>query len=98
MPNVYSSFFATGTSFYCIWVLYSRVNNLKHHLLVDAFDPYRHATGTVVEPITKLLRITPAQYANLKSLFFTIGNRTFGLTANAQIWSRLLNELIGGEW
>ena len=44
----------------------------------------------------RLLRITLAQYANLKSLFFTIGDRTFELTANAQIWPRALNEFIGG--
>ena len=43
------------------------------------------------------LRITPAQYGNLNSLFFTIDDRTFELTANAQIWPRALHELIGGE-
>jgi cathepsin E len=64
---------------------------------VDAFDRYRRATGAVLDPTTKLLRITPAQYANLKSLFFTIGGRKFELTANAQIWPRALNEFIGGK-
>jgi cathepsin E len=43
-----------------------------------------------------LLRITPAQYSNLKSLFFTTGGTTFELTPNAQIWPRALNEFIGG--
>ncbi len=70
---------------------------MKHPLFVDAFYRYRRATGTVVEPTTELLRITPAQYGNLKSLFFTIGDRTFELTANAQIWPGALYELIGGE-
>ncbi len=70
---------------------------MKQPLFVDAFDRYRRAIGAVLDPKTKLLRITPAQYAKLKSLFFTIGDRTFELTANAQIWPRALNELIGGE-
>jgi cathepsin E len=65
--------------------------------LVDAFERYRRATGAVLDPATKLLRITPTQYANLKSLLFTIGSRTFELTANAQIWPRALNQFIGGE-
>jgi len=45
-----------------------------------------------------LLRITPAQYSNLQSLFFTAspGNTTFELTPNAQIWPRALNSFIGG--
>ena len=71
---------------------------MKHSLFhVDAFDRYRRATGAVLDPTTKLLRITPVQYANLESLFFTIGDRTFELTANAQIWPRALNEYIGRE-
>jgi cathepsin E len=44
-----------------------------------------------------VLRITPAQYGNLQSFFFTIGGRTVDLTANARIWPRALHELIGGE-
>jgi cathepsin E len=50
----------------------------------------------VLDTTTGLLRITPAQYSNLKSLFFTTGGTTFELTPNAQIWPRALNELIGG--
>ena len=34
--------------------------------------------------------------SNVK-LFLSIGDRTFGLTANAQIRLRALNESIGGE-
>ena len=64
---------------------------------VDAFDRYRAATGAVLDKHTHLLRITPTQYANLKSLFFTIGGRTFELTANAQLWPRALNGLINGK-
>jgi hypothetical protein len=74
----------SGTPFYGMRVLYSRVNNLKHPLFADAFDRFRRAICAVVESITKLLRITLEQYANLKPLF-SIGDRTFQLTANAQI-------------
>jgi cathepsin E len=62
----------------------------------DAFNRYRAATGAVLDSTTGLLRITPAQYSNLNSLFFTTGGTTFELTPNAQIWPRALNELING--
>ena len=62
----------------------------------DAFDRYQSATGGVLDANTGLLRITSAQFANLKSLFFTIGGRAFEFTANAQIWPRSLNTFIGG--
>ena len=62
----------------------------------DAFSLYRTATGGVLDASTGLLRITSAQFANLKSLFFTIGGTTFEFTANAQIWPRSLNSAIGG--
>jgi cathepsin E len=61
----------------------------------DAFNRYRAATGAVLDS-TGFLRITPAQYSNLKSLFFTTGGTTFELTPNAQIWPRALNEFING--
>ena len=35
---------------------------------------------------TTLLKISPTQFANLKSLFFTINNVDYEFTANAQIW------------
>lgn len=44
------------------------------------------ATGAVPDPNTGLLRLTPAQFANLQSMFFTINGTTFEFTANAQIW------------
>jgi len=65
-------------------------------LATDAFDRYRAATGAVPDNTTRLLRITPEQYSNLQSLFFTAGNTTFELTPNAQIWPRALNSFIGG--
>lgn len=75
---------------YKLWV-----QGYNPHL--DAFDRYRNATGAVIDLETQLLRITPAQFANLKSLFFTIGGSTFELTANAQIWPRALNGFLGGK-
>ena len=53
---------------------------------LDAFNRYRSATGAVLDNNVGLLRLTTAQFANLQSLFFTIGGKTFELTANAQIW------------
>jgi cathepsin E len=64
---------------------------------IDAFDRYINATGAVYDNTTQLYQISLAQYANLKSLFFTIGVSTLELTANAQIWPRALNEMIGGK-
>jgi cathepsin E len=43
-----------------------------------------------------MLRITSTQYSNLQPLVFTAGGTSFELTANAQIWPRSLNSLIGG--
>ena len=40
----------------------------------DAFNKYKNYTGAQEDKDTGLLRITPAQYANLKSLYFTIGD------------------------
>jgi len=62
----------------------------------DAFIRYKSQTGAVVDATTGLLTITTTQYANLKSLYFVIGGTAFEFTANAQIWPRSLNSLIGG--
>ncbi|KAI1786271.1 family A1 protease [Ganoderma leucocontextum] len=63
----------------------------------DAFSAYQHATGGTVDSETGLLKITKAQFANLRSLFFHIGKNTYELTPNAQIWPRALNAEIGGD-
>ena len=39
----------------------------------DAFERYQKYTGGVQDKNTDLLRITPEQYKNLKSLYFNIG-------------------------
>ncbi|KAH9036490.1 aspartic peptidase A1 [Lactarius pseudohatsudake] len=52
------------------------------------------ATGKY--PVSLKRMITSTQFSNLQSLFFTAGGISFELTANAQIWPRSLNTLIGG--
>ncbi|KAI0675925.1 aspartic peptidase A1 [Trametes maxima] len=66
-------------------------------IATDALEAYTSATGAVFDPITGLLRLTPAQFASIESLFFTIGGVVFEFTANAQIWPRALNTAIGGS-
>ena len=41
---------------------------------LDAFQAYQAATGAEADPNIGLLRLTPAQYENLESLFFKIGD------------------------
>jgi len=62
----------------------------------DAFAIYQKDTGGVQDPAVGLLKVTPAQYKNLKSVFVHVKNVPFELTPNAQIWPRKLNTLIGG--
>ncbi|KAI0354862.1 acid protease [Trametes cingulata] len=66
-------------------------------LATDAFQAYQRATGATMDNATGLLTLTEQQFANLQSLFFTIGGTTFEFTPNAQIWPRALNSTIGGE-
>lgn len=40
----------------------------------DAFNAYVDATGAVFDDVVGLFRLTPAQFANLESLFFHIGD------------------------
>ncbi|KAI0649653.1 aspartic proteinase precursor [Trametes meyenii] len=66
-------------------------------LASDAITAYKAATGAVDDSNTGLLKITQAQFDNLESLFFHIGDNTYEFTANAQIWPRALNTAIGGD-
>ncbi|KAI0708411.1 acid protease [Earliella scabrosa] len=65
-------------------------------LASDALAAYQTATGAVFDNNVGLLRLTPAQFANLESLFFHIGDTTLEFTPNAQIFPRALNTAIGG--
>jgi hypothetical protein len=42
-------------------------------LWLDALATYQQLTGAVEDEDTGLLSLTPAQFANLQSLFFNIG-------------------------
>jgi hypothetical protein len=74
---------------YVYWVVIS--------LASDAYNSYAEATGGVLDNSTGLLRVTQAQYKDLKPLFFEICGVSYELNANAQIWPRTLNSLVGGE-
>ena len=66
-------------------------------VLADAFQTYQSLTGGIPDSATSLLSITSDQYANLQSLFFQVGEFTYELTPNGQIWPRSLNTAIGGS-
>ena len=61
---------ATGASaflflpFFCSFV---------HAVVLDAFNVYQNLTGAVMDNNTGLLRVTPQQFGNMRSLVFTIG-------------------------
>ncbi|KAF8264805.1 aspartic peptidase A1 [Lactarius quietus] len=65
-------------------------------IATDAFNRYQSVTGAVFDKGTGLLKISSAQYSDLQPLVFTAGGTSFELTANAQIWPRSLNSMIGG--
>ncbi|KAG0702054.1 acid protease [Suillus ampliporus] len=67
-------------------------------IATDAFIQYQLATGAILDEVnTGLLMITSDQYAKLQTLTFKIGDNSYGLTPNAQIWPRSLNTDIGGS-
>ncbi|KZO98042.1 aspartic proteinase [Calocera viscosa TUFC12733] len=65
------------------------------YLPENTYNSYVSATGATVDENTGLL--TVGSESDLESLYFTIGGTEFELTANAQIWPRDLNTLIGGN-
>lgn len=62
-----------------------------------ALEKYQSATGGVFDSNTGLLAITQPQYSSLKPLSFKIGDTSYDLSPNAQIWPRSLNTVIGGN-
>ena len=64
---------------------------------VDAFKTYVRVTGAVQDSTTGFLKLTKAQYENLKPLNFVIGSKTYSLSPNGQIWPRALNSALGGD-
>ncbi|KZP27550.1 aspartic proteinase [Athelia psychrophila] len=67
------------------------------YLSEPQFSTYLQGTGGTLNTTLNLIEVTPAQYAALQPLNFLIGNHTYTLNANAQIWPRTLNAEIGGE-
>ncbi|KAI0279620.1 acid protease [Russula aff. rugulosa BPL654] len=66
-------------------------------LATEMYNIYVNATGATLDQTTGLLRINMDQYKKLQSLYFNIEGHTYEFNANAQIWPRALNQLIGGE-
>ncbi|KAG2069707.1 acid protease [Suillus decipiens] len=58
---------------------------------------YQRETGAVYDRATKLLTISEDKYDALHNLDFYIGEQTYSLNRNAQIWPRSLNSRIHGE-
>ncbi|KAG2361074.1 aspartic peptidase domain-containing protein [Suillus spraguei] len=64
---------------------------------IDAFEKYKAATGGTMNAANGLLQISSGQYTALRNLYFHIGENTYRLIPNAQIWPRFLNcRLVGG--
>ncbi|KAJ4482386.1 putative aspartic protease [Lentinula aciculospora] len=66
-------------------------------IATDAFQAYQQATQATLDQTTGLLKLSSSEFANLQSLFFQIGDTTFEFTANAQIWPRSMNSVLGGD-
>jgi cathepsin E len=54
-------------------------------LATDAYQRYVTATGAVQDISTSLLRITNAQFSNLKSLFFTINGVDISISTTSDV-------------
>jgi len=63
----------------------------------DAFQTYQSKTGGILDAATSLLKINSTQYSNLQPLTFNIGDESYDLTPDGQIWPRTLNTFIGGS-
>ena len=74
-------------------------DNIHSHLtyILDAYNLYVGAIGAIRDEITGLLVINEVQYGKLQPLYVDIGDRTYVLSANAQIWPLALNYLIHGD-
>ncbi|KIP03305.1 hypothetical protein PHLGIDRAFT_245515 [Phlebiopsis gigantea 11061_1 CR5-6] len=66
-------------------------------LASDHFKAYAEATGATQDSNTKMLSLPKDQFRNIKPLNFHIGDKTWTLNANAQIWPRSLNTALGGD-
>ncbi|KAJ7643865.1 acid protease [Roridomyces roridus] len=54
----------------------------------DAFNCYQQQTGATLDPNTGLLTVTKAQYDQMKSMYFCVGDQKYEFIPNAQILCR----------
>ncbi|KAG2355724.1 family A1 protease [Suillus spraguei] len=66
------------------------------YLASDAYERYKIVTGGTLNPANGLLQISRGQYNALRGLDFHIGENTYKLVRNAQVWPRLLNYRLHG--
>lgn len=63
----------------------------------SAYSKHQSATNATLDQTTGLLRINSTQRSALENPNFIIGNTTYALTLNGQIWSRALGTYLGGS-
>ncbi|KAG2071279.1 acid protease [Suillus decipiens] len=63
----------------------------------EAYLRYWREIGAKYNRAAELLTISKKQYGALRNLNFHIGEQTYSLTPNAQIWPRSINSKIGGK-
>jgi hypothetical protein len=64
--------------------------------ILDAYKKYIKETGAILDTTANFLKINLDQYEKLQPLYFNIEDRIYEFNANAQIWPRALNGVIGG--
>lgn len=66
------------------------------YLPTNALKAYIKATGGVKQPNNDKYSINSTQFAKLQPLTFKLGNHSYALTADAQIYPRSRNAEING--
>ncbi|KAG2066505.1 family A1 protease [Suillus decipiens] len=91
-----------------LWITYANIEILPRspgivdsgctflYLATDAYERYRAATGSTLNPVNGLLQISLEQYNQLHDLDFHIGAKILNFVPNAQIWPRSLNHKVNG--
>lgn len=66
-------------------------------LATDAFERYGNLTGAVMDKDVGFLSLTKENFSKLETMPLSLGNTTFLLTPNAQVWPTKFNSVIGGK-
>ncbi|KAG9312006.1 family A1 protease [Chiua virens] len=61
------------------------------------FERYRRATGATLDSVTGTLKLNSSQFASLKTLTLKVGNDSYDLCPEAQVWPPSRNAEIGGD-